>query len=466
MTYIKNTWKDQEVERPRTYQMTNNADGSVTLIDDFGIVTELGTPVNADYMNHIEDGIEDHETRITSLEGKKTDLDLINQSKAMKTGNVSSDVDVYPYILEYAHSTFDKSKFSITGSPTISDNGIASGFSASNFVKVTLNIPKVTSSFLIKGKATAGTLGSKPQQLFLLNNNCRAELSSNGSELIFFSGDFTSNVNLAIRFKTPLKQSDVFEYTFSLDNSTGKIKADALVNSTDNYNTSKDFTLNPDTTAITLMNVSPVGYPWAGSIDLKKIVIFADGKGYFNGNINGKDTIDGIEIPYVWTKSGSKVAGANLRDKIQQVYEKTGKAMYYTIDEINKNFTLPMGEIYGMISNATEYITQVNKNIFSGQGLTSKQYFTLDFLPNDGGIYEVYFSATFGCSTDGLSSLDGGSDIQFDTAVCATNNKFTASGNILIITNNRRVYFYNKTYTGGISGQNISCVWYRKVSVK
>ena len=39
--------------------MNNNSDGSVTLIDDFGVVTELGTPVNADYMNHIEDGIEE-----------------------------------------------------------------------------------------------------------------------------------------------------------------------------------------------------------------------------------------------------------------------------------------------------------------------------------------------------------------------------------------------------------------------
>lgn len=278
-------------------------------------------------------------------------LDKLNQSKAMETGNVSNDADVYPYILEYAHSTFDKSKFTISGSPTISDNGIASGFSASNYIRVTLNIPKITSSFLIKGKATVGTLGGKPQQLFLLNNNCRAELSLDGSELIFFSGDFTSNVNLAIRFKTPLKQSDVLEYTFSLDVSTGKIKADALVNNTDNYDASKDFTLNPETTAITLMQVSPVGYLWAGSIDLNKIVIFADGNGYFNGNIDGKDTIDGIEIPYVLSKTGSKIVGVAYRDKVQQLYEQTGEALYYTIDEENKNFTLPMGEIYGMISS-------------------------------------------------------------------------------------------------------------------
>ena len=57
MAYIKNTWTDQNVERPRTYDMQNNSDGSVTLIDSFGMVTDLGTPVNADNMNHIENGI-------------------------------------------------------------------------------------------------------------------------------------------------------------------------------------------------------------------------------------------------------------------------------------------------------------------------------------------------------------------------------------------------------------------------
>lgn len=55
--YIKNTWVNQNVERPKTYEVTTNADGSITLTDSFGLVTELGTPVNADNMNHIENGI-------------------------------------------------------------------------------------------------------------------------------------------------------------------------------------------------------------------------------------------------------------------------------------------------------------------------------------------------------------------------------------------------------------------------
>lgn len=57
MAYIKNNWADQDVERPRTYDVTDNPDGSITLTDSFGTITEAGTPVNANNMNHIEDGI-------------------------------------------------------------------------------------------------------------------------------------------------------------------------------------------------------------------------------------------------------------------------------------------------------------------------------------------------------------------------------------------------------------------------
>lgn len=80
MAYIKNTWVDQQVERPKTYEMVNNSDGSVTLVDSFGLVSELGTPVNADNMNHIEDGIENHDRRLDILEGEgaRADVNLSN----------------------------------------------------------------------------------------------------------------------------------------------------------------------------------------------------------------------------------------------------------------------------------------------------------------------------------------------------------------------------------------------------
>ena len=83
MTYIKNIWVDQSVERPKTYEITNNDDGSVTLLDSFGLISEIGTPVNADNMNHIEEGIENNDKRISILEeeGLRANIDLSNLSE-------------------------------------------------------------------------------------------------------------------------------------------------------------------------------------------------------------------------------------------------------------------------------------------------------------------------------------------------------------------------------------------------
>jgi hypothetical protein len=78
MAYQKTVWKDQDVENPRTYVERDNGDGTVTLLDAFGEVTELGTPVNAANMNKIENGIEEvdnsavHKTGDETIDGNKT----------------------------------------------------------------------------------------------------------------------------------------------------------------------------------------------------------------------------------------------------------------------------------------------------------------------------------------------------------------------------------------------------------
>lgn len=68
--YEKTIWVDQNVERPKTYEFSQNEDGSYAALDAFGEVTELGTPVNAQNMNHIEEGISSNDLRITALENK------------------------------------------------------------------------------------------------------------------------------------------------------------------------------------------------------------------------------------------------------------------------------------------------------------------------------------------------------------------------------------------------------------
>lgn len=67
MAYQKTVWVDQNVENPRTYVMRDNGNGTTTLLDAFGAVTELGTPVNAANMNKIENGIADLETYLNTI---------------------------------------------------------------------------------------------------------------------------------------------------------------------------------------------------------------------------------------------------------------------------------------------------------------------------------------------------------------------------------------------------------------
>jgi hypothetical protein len=79
MAYIKNTWVDREgVTR---YFETVDEDGALILTPDYAQVTEIGTPVNADNMNHIEEGIVDHEERITILEDGQDTSQYLNKSQ-------------------------------------------------------------------------------------------------------------------------------------------------------------------------------------------------------------------------------------------------------------------------------------------------------------------------------------------------------------------------------------------------
>ncbi|KRQ86063.1 hypothetical protein ABG79_02195 [Caloramator mitchellensis] len=55
--YNKTLWKDRIVEKPRTYQVQNNSDGTITLIPTEGTIVEAGTPITAYNLNKIEDGI-------------------------------------------------------------------------------------------------------------------------------------------------------------------------------------------------------------------------------------------------------------------------------------------------------------------------------------------------------------------------------------------------------------------------
>lgn len=58
MAYQRTTWKDHVVERPKTYTVTENSDGTQTHVDAPGEVIQLGTPMSATNFNNLETGLQ------------------------------------------------------------------------------------------------------------------------------------------------------------------------------------------------------------------------------------------------------------------------------------------------------------------------------------------------------------------------------------------------------------------------
>jgi hypothetical protein len=64
LAYEKTVWVNRIVERPKTFQLQQNVDSTVTLIPQEGEVFEEGTPVTAENMNKIENELEQFETHL------------------------------------------------------------------------------------------------------------------------------------------------------------------------------------------------------------------------------------------------------------------------------------------------------------------------------------------------------------------------------------------------------------------
>ena len=281
-------------------------------------------------------------------------LDKLNQSKALETGSISSDADVYADVLKYAHSTFDKSKFKIVGSPNITDDGIASGFESSNYIEC--NKISFKNSFKIEGlKFTTGQISGFQDILDFIYSKITAGMPSirinNGQLLVtYYSTVGAESIVIYDKLKVNTKYNLSIEYTNN--QLTGTLIED------DNLPVliAKSVNTMGDTTDKWFIgaknNGNKITNPFYGSIDLKSIAIWADGVPVFNGNKTGTDTINDIEIPYTLSKTGSKIVDVAYRDRVQDLYEQTGEALFYTIDEENQDFTLPAGDIYGMIEKS------------------------------------------------------------------------------------------------------------------
>lgn len=284
-------------------------------------------------------------------------FECIKCSNAYDTGEVLSEEKLFKQISERKHSTFDKSKFTVVGNPTITDDGIASGFSSSNAIKTTLsNWDLLNHTYEIEIHLPNIPSGAKfPLDIFGLwiNFDTRAVIQGWDGSLNAF---FVQTVN------TCQSGDDVkLKITYSAKNSQNNFAIQMSVNGCEYGSYTRSSNTIPATTSGTSTNVwigsNNSTRTYNGSIDLKQFSITVDGKEVFSGNKTGIDTVkiggETVEIPYTLSKTGSKIVDVAYRDRVIDLYEQEGQAGYYTIDEPNKNFTLPMGEIYGMIGGSS-----------------------------------------------------------------------------------------------------------------
>lgn len=313
-----------------------------------------------------------------SVEGEiENQIDLKNKldvQNMYETKNVSTDPKGYQQLLNMKESaligsTYNSSKFEILNNAVqVTEEGVASGFTSDynlqlvsdeiNF-KQNINIRLKVSVTFLKDQVAAtvdqfitsvfGRLGidSTTGKFFIGKNSYNLGalhgtfVAQEGDELdLLLTADVDKNVSLSISTDGGANWTPDIQGTFDTSYATWA-------------GSGIPFALGRGDT----------GNPWLGTIDLSKLTVDIDGINVFNGSSpvykTGVDTItinnETVEIPYILSKTGSKIADVAYRDKVQELYTQNGYAPYYTIDEANQNFTLPMGEIYGMIN-------QVNTN--------------------------------------------------------------------------------------------------------
>lgn len=205
----------------------------------------------------------------------------------------------------WGEKLFDKSKFTIIGNPTITDNGIASGFTASNYIKTSIIIP-ANSEIKIAGRFTM------------------SESTFGGRAIIFHYGDIISN-----RIWLQIEHGDKLQLAGGdgkkRATSTNKLDFGATYDYECIFNGSNLLTLkfkkieDKDFTVVTANQTATIGntnltdlyfgiysnktLPFKmGSIDLKAFSITVDGKEVFSGV---KDKV--MELTYKYPNNKTSI---------------------------------------------------------------------------------------------------------------------------------------------------------------
>jgi len=262
-----------------TANASSNVTANITVPTDVSELTNTSL-ANNDLSNLGAGG----ESRFHALKAYADNGELLTDAKGLEN------------VKNYAHSTFDRSKFTVVGSPVITDDGVASGFSSSNYINgISVNVTS-GQEFILKEKFIFKPDTVNSEGLFnLLDTNynsvfyCIVNKANNKIAAAMNNLGFaqsttvlTEGQSYEIEVRTNLK--DYFKIYIN-----GILEINSSV-------TEQSITLG-------FILIGRIGSQqfYQGYIDLKQFSITVDGIPVFSGNKTGVDTIKPDDYTVVGT---------------------------------------------------------------------------------------------------------------------------------------------------------------------
>lgn len=123
MAYKKVNFKDRLIETPMTFNMITNDDGTITLIPSTGEIYQVGTDINANNMDHVEEGIVELENSLNE------NIELLK----------TKDTELNTKITDLTNNVYVKGNFAVlegTSSDTLLQLNYPSGFTNENCILI------------------------------------------------------------------------------------------------------------------------------------------------------------------------------------------------------------------------------------------------------------------------------------------------------------------------------------------
>lgn len=212
--------------------------------------------------------------------------------------SVKDDSTLHKKLDDMKHSTFDLSKFTVVGSPTITNDGVASGFSSVNYINSYLSL-NPTSKLVVKSRAVFDNSNARAQIIFRLYNPAVCRITANHYGFQMWCNNAFSSLTKTLNNGDIIDIESIYEtnkqtYYITVNGVTTQVNG-AITCSLANINLTK--------VVLGVYSANDVNYYFNGSIDLKHFSITVDGKEVFNGNKTGIDVIK----PDNYTVVGSPV---------------------------------------------------------------------------------------------------------------------------------------------------------------